>query len=248
MESEKAVTADRRVLIIVPTYNERETLPELLPHIWQALPEAQVLVVDDNSPDATGAWARQAAESEPRLEVSERPTKLGLGSAYIHGFQYALERDYAYIFEMDADFSHDPAALPTLLEVAEHEADLAIGSRYLSGVNVVNWPMRRLLLSYGANRYARWVTGLPLHDSTSGFKCFRRRILETIDLDAVRSNGYAFQIEMNFRAWRGGFRLKEVPIVFVDRNIGVSKMSRTIIWEAVWMVWRLRLAALLGRI
>ncbi len=207
-----------------------------------------VLVVDDNSPDGTGALADEMARENPRVHALHREGKLGLGTAYVAGFRWALERDYAYVFEMDADFSHDPKHLPQFLEAIQ-DADLVLGSRYLQGrVTVVNWPMSRLLLSYFANIYARVVTGLRLYDATGGFKCFRREVLEAIDLGSVRSNGYAFQIEMSFRAWRTGFRIREIPIVFVDRTDGTSKMSGAIVREAVWMVWRLRLQALLGRL
>jgi dolichol-phosphate mannosyltransferase len=181
------------------------------------------------------------------VHVLHRTTKEGLGRAYLAGFAWALERDYAWVFEMDADFSHDPKYLAGFL-VAIEQADLVLGSRYASGVNVINWPMSRLLLSWFANKYVRWVTGLPLTDATGGFKCFRRAVLEAIPLDRVRSNGYAFQIEMSYRAWQKGFRLVEVPIVFVDRVEGTSKMNKRIVREAVWMVWWLRLRALFGRL
>jgi dolichol-phosphate mannosyltransferase len=208
----------------------------------------EVLVIDDNSPDGTGAIADGLAAEDPRIHVLHREGKLGLGTAYIAGFRWALERDYAWVFEMDADFSHDPAHLKDFLK-AIPGADLVIGSRYLKGrVTVVNWPMGRLMLSYLANIYARWITGLHVWDLTAGFKCFRRAVLESIDLSAVRSNGYAFQIEMSFRAWRKGFKLEEIPIVFADRTDGQSKMSRAIVREAIWMVPRLRLQAWFGRI
>jgi dolichol-phosphate mannosyltransferase len=204
--------------------------------------------VDDQSPDGTGQIADRLAAENQRVHVLHRPGKLGLGTAYLSGFRWALERDYEFVFEMDADFSHDPKHLPDFLTAAK-DADLVLGSRYLQGkVAVVNWPMGRLLLSYFANIYARKVTGLRVFDATGGFKCFRRRVLEAIDLDAVRSNGYAFQIEMSFRAARKGFRIVEIPILFVDRADGTSKMSGSIVREAIWMVWRLRLWALLGRI
>lgn len=236
-----------RALVVIPTYNERVNLPLIVPQILEQDPRLEVLVVDDNSPDGTGRLADELAAAEPRVHVLHRPGKEGLGKAYIAGFRWALARGYDFIFEMDADFSHDPKYLPLFLrEIAD--ADLVIGSRYHSGVNVINWPIGRLLLSLGANQYARWVTGLPLSDSTGGFKCFRRRVLEAIELDRVRSNGYSFQIEMSFRAWRKGFRLKEIPIVFTDRVEGQSKMNKRIVREAVWMVWWLRLQALAGRL
>jgi dolichol-phosphate mannosyltransferase len=237
-----------RALVIIPTYNEIENLGRIVPQVLEQDPRLEVLVVDDNSPDGTGAAADELARTSPRVHVLHRAGKLGLGTAYRAGFKWALERDYEYVFEMDADFSHDPKHLPQFLEAAQN-ADLVLGCRYLHGrVTVVNWPMGRLLLSYFANLYARVVTGLSLSDSTGGFKCFRRRVLATVDLDAVRSGGYAFQIEMSFRAARKGFRITEIPIVFVDRTDGVSKMSGAIVREAVWMVWRLRLMALLGRL
>lgn len=237
-----------RALVIIPTYNEHENLPKIVPQVLEQDPQIEVLVVDDNSPDGTGELADALASAEPRVHVIHRRGKQGLGTAYVMGFRWAIEQGFDYAFEMDADFSHDPKHLPTFLAEVR-DADLVIGSRYLDKrVTVLNWPMTRLLLSYFANVYARWVTGLKLWDSTGGFKCYRRRVLESLDLDRVRSNGYSFQIEMSFRAWRKGFRLKEIPILFTDRNIGHSKMSRRIIWEAVWMVWRLRWWALWGRV
>jgi dolichol-phosphate mannosyltransferase len=235
-----------KALVIVPTYNERENLPKILPEILKQDEAISVLVVDDGSPDGTGDIADLHARQTPeRVSVLHRSAKNGLGQAYLAGFRWALERDYDLVFEMDADFSHDPKYLPDFLTAAR-DADLVLGSRYISGVNVVNWPMSRLLLSYYANVYSRLVTGMPLRDATGGFKCFHRRVLEAIDLDRVRSNGYSFQIEMSFRAFRKGFRIKEIPIVFVDRQAGLSKMSKTIVREAIWMVWRLRLLALRG--
>ena len=237
-----------RALVIVPTYNERENVERLVATVLAQDPRLDVLVVDDGSPDGTGDIADNVAMREPRLNVLHRASKLGLGTAYLAGFAWALERDYAYIFEMDADFSHDPAHLPQFLAAIEH-ADLVLGSRYRNNrVTVVNWPVTRLLLSFFANIYARVITGLQLYDATGGFKCFRSVVLQSIDLDAVRSNGYAFQIEMSFRAWKKGFRIVEIPIVFVDRTEGQSKMSKRIVREAVWMVWRLRWWAMTGRI
>ncbi len=237
-----------RALVVIPTYNEAENLPSLLPQVLAQDPRLEVLVVDDNSPDGTGRLADQLTARDSRIHVLHREGKQGLGTAYIAGFRWALERDYACVFEMDADFSHDPAHLKDFLKAIEG-ADLVLGSRYLGGrVTVVNWPMTRLMLSYTANIYARRVTGLRVWDLTGGFKCFRRRVLEAIDLSQVRSNGYAFQIEMSVRAWRKGFKLAEIPIVFVDRTEGHSKMNRAIVREAVWMVPRLRLMAWSGRI
>ena len=237
-----------RGLVVIPTYNEVGNLTPLVEQVLAQDARLEILVVDDRSPDGTGQLAGALAQKEPRLHVLHREAKLGLGTAYITGFKWALERGYDFVFEMDADFSHDPAHLKDFLK-AVPDADLVLGSRYLGGrVTVVNWPMGRLVLSYCANIYARWITGLRIWDLTGGFKCFRRRVLEAIDLSQVRSNGYAFQIEMSVRAWRKGFTLKEIPIVFVDRAEGQSKMNRTIVREAVWIVPRLRLMTWFGRI
>ena len=209
-----------------------------------------VLVVDDNSPDGTADCVRSMQDEHPeRMDLIERSGKHGLGTAYLRGFQYALERDYAYICEMDADLSHDPDDLPRLIEpVHEGDADLAIGSRYINGVRVMNWPLSRLILSYGAGVYTRAITRMPLHDVTAGFKCFHRRVLETIDLSRVNSDGYAFQVEMHYRTWRAGFDIVEIPIVFTERTEGESKMSGAIVREAAWKVWELRLRDLIGRL
>ena len=241
------MTPDRRALVVVPTYDERENLPQIVPAILAVSPRIDVLVVDDSSPDGTGDLADAMAASDPRVHVLHRQAKQGLGRAYLAGFAWALERDYELLIEMDADFSHDPKYLLGLLEKIEG-ADLVLGSRYATGVNVINWPMSRLLLSWFANKYVRWVTGLPLTDATGGFKCFRREVLQAIPLQQVRSNGYAFQVEMSFRAWKKGFRLVELPIVFVDRVEGQSKMNQRIVREAVWMVWWLRFQSLFGRL
>jgi dolichol-phosphate mannosyltransferase len=236
-----------RALVVVPTYNEAVNLPSIVPQILAQDPRLDVLIVDDNSPDGTGELADQMAAADGRVHVLHRPGKGGLGKAYLAGFRWALERGYELVFEMDADFSHDPKFLADFLRAAE-EADLVIGSRYKTGVNVINWPISRLLLSLGANQYARWITGMDIMDSTGGFKCFHRRVLETIDFDRVRSNGYSFQIEMSFRAWKKGFRLMEIPIVFTDRVEGQSKMNKRIMREAIWMVWWLRLKSLVGQL
>jgi len=237
-----------RALVITPTYNERANVPTLVARVLAQDPRLEMLFVDDNSPDGTGDLIAEIAAREPRVHLLRRAGKLGLGTAYRDGFRWALARDYELILEMDADFSHDPGHLPEFLKAAER-ADFVLGSRYLDGkVTVVNWPMTRLLLSYGANIYARIVTGMQLWDATGGFKCFHRRVLAAIDLDAVRSNGYAFQIEMSFRAMQKGFRPVEIPIVFVDRTEGESKMSGHIVREAITMVWRLRWWALTGRL
>ena len=233
-----------RALVIVPTYNERENITRLIGAILEQDDRLEILVVDDGSPDGTGDIVDSVMQHEPRVNILKRPHKMGLGTAYIAGFEWALRQGYDFVFEMDADFSHDPAHLSQFLGAIEN-ADLVLGSRYRNGkVTVVNWPINRLLLSYFANVYARVVTGLPLWDATGGFKCFRRRVLEAIDLTQVRSNGYAFQIEMSFRAWRKHFKIVEIPIVFVDRTEGQSKMSRSIVREAIFMVWRLRFWAL----
>lgn len=237
-----------RALVIVPTYNERDNIPRLIPAILAQDPSLDVLVVDDGSPDGTGAVVDEIAATNPRVHILHRSGKLGLGTAYVAGFKWALERGYDLMFEMDSDFSHSPDRLPAFLE-AILASDLVIGSRYQDGrVNVVNWPMSRLLLSYFANIYARMVTGLRIFDTTAGFRCFRREVLASIDLDHVRSNGYAFQIEMTFRTSRKGFRIVEIPIVFVDRLEGSSKMSKRIVREAVWMVWRLRWWQITGQV
>ncbi len=234
-------------LVVIPTYNEIENLPRIVPDILEQDDRLSILVVDDNSPDGTGQLADKLSADNPRIHVLHRQDKEGLGKAYLAGFRWALERDYDRIFEMDADFSHNPKYLPEFLKASE-EADVVLGSRYVKGVNVINWPMMRLLLSYYANVYARVVTGLPVRDATGGFKCFRREVLERIDLDTVGSNGYAFQIEMSFRAWKLGFTIREIPIVFVDREQGQSKMSKRIVREAIWMVPKLRWMSITGRL
>lgn len=238
----------QRALVVVPTYNERENLPRLVPMILEQDPRLDILIIDDASPDGTGALADEITAGEPRLHVMHRKGKLGLGTAYIAGFRWALQRDYDVVFEMDADFSHDPKHLPEFLAAIE-EFDVVLGSRYLHGrVTVINWPMTRLLLSWFANQYARIATGLPVSDATGGFKCFRRKVLEAIEIDRVGSEGYSFQIEISLRAWRKGFSIGEIPIVFADRDIGESKMSKRIIFEAVWRVWTLRFTDLIGRL
>ena len=237
-----------RTIVIVPTYNEKENIHAIIDAVMVADARADILVVDDNSPDGTGDIVADLATQNRRVHLLRRAGKMGLGTAYRDGFRWALTRDYEYIMEMDADFSHDPAHIPKFIEAAQ-DVDFVLGSRYLDGnVTVVDWPMSRLMLSYFANVYARWVTGLTLWDATGGFKCFHRRVLLAIDLDDVRSNGYAFQIEMSFRAFRKGFTGKEIPIVFSDRTHGTGKMNKGIVREAIWMVWRLRLWALTGRL
>jgi len=238
----------RHILVIVPTYNERANIGRLIPEILDQDPRLDVLVVDDASPDGTAIEVQALQMANPRVHLMERAGKLGLGTAYLDGFRWGLERDYDALIEMDADFSHDPRHLPIFLEALE-DADLVLGSRYLQGrVTVVNWPIGRLVLSFLANVYARRVTGLPVADATGGYKGFRRQVLEALPLDRVESNGYAFQIEMSFRAWKQGFRIREIPITFVDRDVGESKMSGSIVREAVWRVWRLRLLTMLRRL
>jgi dolichol-phosphate mannosyltransferase len=235
------------ILIIIPTYNERENIGLLIPEIKRVVPEAHILVVDDGSPDGTSQYVKELSGPEQNVFVLDRRKKEGLGKAYVAGFRWALAKSYEYIFEMDADFSHDPKYLPDFL-AAIRDSDLVIGSRYKSGVNVVNWPMARLLLSYFANIYARIVTGLPVKDCTGGFKCFRRGVLEKLDLESIASSGYSFQIEVSYYAWKKGFRIVEIPIVFTDRKRGSSKMSTKIIREALLIVlWKLRIAPLFSR-
>lgn len=232
-----------KALVVIPTYNELENVQAIVPAVLATHPALEILVVDDNSPDGTGAAVQKMMATEPRLHLLERAAKMGLGTAYCEGFRFALDNEYDYVFEMDADFSHDPKEIPNFLD-AINEADIVIGSRYISGVNVVNWPMSRLLLSYFANLYTRVITGMPVKDATGGFKCFRRQLLEKIDLRDVKSNGYAFQIEINFKAWKSGARIKELPIIFIDRRSGVSKMSKNIIYEAAFLVWKLKIRSI----
>lgn len=237
---------DKKTLIITPTYNERENIEKLIPDVLELYPQGiHMLIVDDNSPDGTGEYVESLSKKDDRIHVLRREKKLGLGTAYCAGFKYAIENGYDYIFEMDADYSHDPKEVANFLKAIEH-ADLVIGSRYLTGVNVINWPMHRLLLSYFANFYTRFITGLPIMDSTGGYKCFRKEALQAIDLDKIKSNGYAFQIEMNFKIWKKGFRIKEIPIIFIDRQMGKSKMSKKIVREAVFLVWKLRFSSWVG--
>ena len=230
-------------IVIIPTYNEKENIEKIIRAINALDKQFHILVIDDGSPDGTASIVKRLMQNEfdGRLFLLERPGKLGLGTAYILGFKWALQHDYEYIFEMDADFSHDPADLPRLYSACHDDGyDLAIGSRYVSGVNVVNWPMGRVLMSYFASKYVRFVTGFKVHDTTAGFKCYRRRVLQTIELDKIRFRGYAFQIEMKFTAYKIGFRIKEVPVIFVNRREGVSKMSGGIFGEAFLGVMRLR--------
>ena len=225
-----------QTVIIVPTYNERDNLPRMAEKLLSLPGSVDVLVVDDNSPDGTGKIADELAARHPQVQVLHRAGKEGLGRAYIAGFKWALERNYEFIFEMDCDFSHDPDEIPNFLKAAEH-ADLVLGSRYTGGVRVINWPLKRLMLSRCAGVYVWLITGLPVTDPTGGYKCFRRRALQAVGLDTVKSNGYSFQIELTHRLWRQGYRIAEVPIIFTDRIDGTSKMSSRIIGEAFWMVW-----------
>lgn len=237
----------QRALIIFPTYNERDNIEKIVHSVIPLDPRIHVLIVDDNSPDGTGEVADRLATQLNKVFVLHREQKQGLGRAYIAGFKWAIEKKFDFIFEMDADFSHSPEYIKDFLREIQN-SDLVIGSRYISGVNVINWPMSRLLLSYYANVYTRLITGLPLRDATGGFKCFRREVLEAIDLDQVKSTGYSFQIEVSMRAWKKGFRIREIPIIFYERVAGVSKMSKKIMREAIWMVWSLRLKAMFGRL
>lgn len=236
-----------KAIVILPTYNERDNIVRLTGEILGQHPALRILIVDDNSPDGTGKIADELAAREERIRVLHRSGKLGLGSAYREGFRAALDMGADYLIEMDADFSHDPAVLPLFLQTIR-ECDLVIGSRYLNGVSVVNWPIRRLMLSYFASVYTRCVTGLDIRDCTSGFKCFRRAAIQAIDLEKVTSDGYSFQIEMNYRCREKGFRIREVPIIFIDRHAGTSKMSKKIVREAVLMVWKLKLGSILSRL
>jgi len=234
-----------KILVVTPTYNEAENIVQFINEVLSKDPRLEILIVDDNSPDGTAGMIKKMQAGNPRIHLLERERKMGLGTAYVAGFKYALARDFGAVFEMDADFSHDPKEIPAFIEKIE-TADVVIGSRYVGGVRVLNWPIRRLLLSYGASVYTRYVTGLPVKDTTAGFKCFRRKVLETINLDKVHSNGYAFQIEMSFKAWKKGFSLLEHPIIFMDRRSGTSKMSHKIVYEAVLMVWKLKFKSLFG--
>jgi len=233
-----------KYLVVIPTYNEAENIREVVEKVLELdIDGLEILIVDDNSPDGTGLIAEEMASSDRRIHVIHRSRKRGLGSAYVEGFKFALSEGYDLIFEMDADLSHDPSYIPDFIEKSR-DYDLILGSRYVKGITVVNWPLKRLLLSYFGNLYARKVTGLPVRDATGGFKCFRREVLEAIDLDRISSEGYSFQIEMTFKAWKKGFRIFEMPIIFRDRERGQSKMSFRINGEAVWIVWKLRLLSI----
>jgi dolichol-phosphate mannosyltransferase len=234
-------------LVIIPTYNELENLPKLIPVVLSQDESIHILIVDDGSPDGTGKFVKDEMKNNDRIHLLEREKKSGLGTAYIAGFKYALQNNYDFILEMDADFSHDPNELKNFL-AAIKENDLVLGSRYINGVRVLNWPMARLLLSFFASVYTRIITGMPIKDATGGFKCFRKKVLKAIDLDKVKSNGYSFQIEVTFKSYAKGFKIKEIPIVFTDRVKGKSKMSKKIVREAVTMVWKLRLQHMFGKL
>ncbi len=226
-------------IVVIPTYNEIENISNIIDAIFISLPETHILIVDDNSPDGTSSAVKNIIESNSKVHLIARSGKMGLGTAYCEGFTWALNEGFEAIFEMDADFSHNPSDLPRLLDELK-ENDLVIGSRYISGVNVVNWPLRRLILSYGANMYTRWITGLPLMDATGGFKCFKAEALRKIDLTRIKTNGYGFQIEMNYLMWKIGAKIKEISIIFIDRRSGTSKMNKKIIYEAIFLVWKLK--------
>lgn len=232
-------------LVIIPTYNELDNLSKLLPDLLNRYEFINILIVDDNSPDGSAEFVEDLSKTDKRVNLLKREKKMGLGTAYIAGFKYALERGYDYVIQMDADYSHDPKEISNFLKEIK-EYDLVLGSRYVKGVNVINWPMTRLLLSYFASAYTRAITWMPVKDATGGYKCFRKEVLKGVNLDKVKSNGYSFQIEMTYKAWKKGFKIKEIPIVFIDRAAGTSKMSKRIVREAIFMVWKLRLRSILG--
>ena len=237
-------------LVIVPTYNESNNVSKIIEAVMGLAEPSDILIVDDGSPDGTADIVKKKSESHPgRVHLIERSGKLGLGTAYVEGFRFALDKNYMYICEMDADFSHDPMDIPRLVEkVKTGKTDVAVGSRYSNGISIINWPLTRLILSYSANLYARMITGLPIFDTTAGFKCIHRKVLEGISVDKIRSNGYAFQIELHFRAWKAGFNISEVSIIFREREEGVSKMSKSIVWEAIWRVWSLKFRSMFGKL
>ncbi len=245
---ERDTSPIQRVLVIMPTYNEKDNITRIIPAVLEQDPRINMLIIDDNSPDGTGEIVDRIAAENPRVDVIHREGKLGLGTAYVRGFKYSLEKGYDLTFEMDADFSHDPGYLPKMISAAEEGYDLVIGSRWISGGGIENWPKNRERLSRWASIYTRIVTGLPVHDTTAGFQAFRRRVLEELDLDRIRSDGYSFQIETKFKVWRKGFWIKEIPIIFRDRELGESKINKKIVYEAFFMVWILRLEALFGKI
>ena len=236
----------KNILVCIPTYNEQDNITKIIDSVLMQGEDIEILIIDDNSPDGTGDIVESIKKINNRVHLLRRPGKMGLGTAYIDGFKYGLALTHIeYLMEMDADFSHDPKDINKFRDAIK-EADLVIGSRYVDGIRIVNWPMSRLLLSYFASIYVRWITGLPVMDPTGGFKCFRREVLESLKLDKIKSNGYSFQIEMNFFVWRAGFRIKEIPIIFIDRQAGTSKMSKKIVYEAIFGVWRMFFIKLFG--
>ncbi|MBZ0264003.1 polyprenol monophosphomannose synthase [bacterium] len=237
----------KTILVIIPTYNEKVNIDKVLERTLMADPRLSVLVVDDGSPDGTGDMVEEYSKTDPRIRLLRRPGKMGLGTAYVAGFKYGLEHQFDAVVEMDADLSHNPADIPRMIKFAENGADFVIGSRYVSGVNVVNWPLQRLLLSYFASIYSRFVTGMPFRDLTAGFALIKRPVLEAIDVDRLRSNGYAFQIEVKYYAWKKGMKLVECPIIFIERADGSSKMNKRIVFEAIYRVWKLRFESMLGK-
>ena len=236
-----------KILIIIPTYNERDNIEELIPQVLKQDSAVDVLVVDDNSPDKTAEIVEKMAADNPRIHLLKRLGKMGLGTAYVDGFKYALQEGYDSVMEMDADFSHDPVEIPNFIAAGE-TVDFVQGSRYLNGVTVINWSIWRLLLSYFANRYTRIITGMPVNDATGGYRLIKCKVLEQIDLNKIKSNGYSFQIELLFKVWKKGFKIKEIPIIFYERALGKSKMSKKIMREAVFMVWKLRLQSIFGKL
>jgi len=239
LNSKETEAKYKKALVIIPTYNEIENVERMIETVLSLPENTDILIVDDNSPDGTGSKVIDIQKSEEKVHLIQRSGKLGLGTAYIEGFRFALSKSYDYIIEMDCDFSHDPKDISRLLKEID-DYDLVIGSRYIQGVNVVNWPLKRLILSMGASLYTRIITGMPLKDATSGFKCFRRKVIESINLESIHSNGYSFQIEMHYKTWKSKFRIKEIPITFTDRIDGHSKMGKAIVREAIFMVWKLR--------
>lgn len=232
-----------KCIVVIPTYNEIDNIDSIIDAVFAVKNDMNILIVDDNSPDGTANVVKEKMKNDNRIHLIKRPGKMGLGTAYCDGFKYALEHDFEAIMEMDADFSHNPEDIPRFIKEIESGNDLVIGSRYICGVNVVNWPLRRLILSYGASLYSRIITGIPIKDATGGFKCFRAEALAKIDLNKIKSNGYGFQIEMNYRMWKSGAKIKEISIIFIDRRSGVSKMNKKIIWEAIFLVWKLKLSS-----
>ncbi len=234
-----------QTLVIIPTYNEIDNIEKMISTLFSLYPEISLLIIEDGSPDGTAKVIKRLMLAHSKLFMIERSGKLGLGTAYITGFRWALEHSYEFVFEMDCDFSHDPSQIPELLSAAQHY-DLVIGSRYIDGIRIINWPFKRLLLSYGASIYTRAITGLPIHDTTGGFKCFKRKSLSVLDFDKIISNGYSFQLELNYKIWCKGLSIKEVPIIFYERRDGQSKMGGAIIFEAIFAVFRLRIKKILG--